>query len=390
MTKQAMTDSWEDIRPYEDAEIPAAMERLAGNPDMLRTGALLRPDLTGGALAKLLRSCRSTDDFQRHFMYPLVCRIIDTTTDGVEFQGLERLDPGQHYLFVANHRDIVLDAAFLMKFLFDKDFPRPQISFGANLMASPFLVDIGKANRMYKVERPETAGSLRSFLDASMRLSRYIAHVIRERRENVWIAQRNGRTKNGRDETDPGIIKMFSLYGGEDRAQALADLHIVPVCISYEWEPCDMLKAAENAQAEKGVYVKAPGEDLVSIRTGIAAPKGRVSLTVCEPLTAEDLSAFDTAPWNQFNRSVAALIDKRLHAAYRIWPNNLIARDLLTGGRDGGYTPAQRSTFVQRMEEALSHTREDLDRNRLRQLYLELYAAPCDFRAQSGQQPLTI
>jgi hypothetical protein len=195
-----------------------------------------------------------------------------------------------------------------------------------------------------------------------VRLSEYIRWTILEKRESIWIAQRNGRTKDGVDATDQGIIKMFSMAGD------IADLHIVPLAVSYEWEPCDLLKAAElTALTRDGHYEKKPGEDIRSILTGITQPKGRVHFTVCEPVTAEELTPWNMLPVNAFCRETAALIDRRIRAGYQIWPNNRIAFDLLNGTALGGYTPAEKSAF----EAHLSTVPEAL-----RPVLLHIYAGP--------------
>ena len=233
---------------------------------------------------------------------------------------------------------------------------------GANLMQGGLVVDFGKSNKMFRVERPNTVASPRAFLTSSVRLSEYIRWTITEKRESIWIAQRNGRTKDGVDVTDQGIIKMFSLAGD------ILDLHIVPLAVSYEWEPCDVLKAAELTALERDRhYEKKPGEDLKSILTGVTQPKGRVHYTVCDPMTAEDLAPWQALPVNAFCRETAALIDRRIRAGYRIWPNNRMAADYLEGNSSGGYTPREKAAF----EAHLASVPEEL-----RNTVLKIYAGP--------------
>jgi hypothetical protein len=353
---------FDDIRPYTDAEIPAAMHRIVAYPQFRTVCTWLFPDKPFEAVAGAVASCRTVDEFQHRFMVPVVSSVMEKTTDGVTIEGMERLDPQERYLFVSNHRDITLDATFFQVLLDRSGHRTSEITFGANLMQGDLVVDFGKSNKMFRVERPTTVSSPREFLQSSQRLSEYIRWTLLEKRESIWIAQRNGRTKDGVDLTDQGIIKMFGMAGD------IADLHIVPLSVSYEWEPCDVLKAAELAAlARDGRYEKKPGEDLGSILAGITQPKGRVHYAVGEPVTPADLAPWKGLPVNAFCRETAGLIDRRIHAGYRIWPNNRIAADLLLGTANGGYTDAEKAAF----EKHLSAAPEEL-----RPILLKIYAGP--------------
>ena len=353
---------FDDIRPYTDAEIPAAMRRIAAYPEFRVMCGYLFPDKPFDAVAGLLTSCTDIEEFQERFMVPVVESVMAKSTDGVTVDGMDKLDPSQRYLFVANHRDITLDASFFQVLLRRAGLRTSEITFGANLMQGGLVVDFGKSNKMFRVERPTTVSSPRAFLTSSVHLSEYIRWTILEKNESVWIAQRNGRTKDGVDATDQGIIKMFSLAGD------ILDLHIVPLAVSYEWEPCDVLKAAELTALERDhYYEKKPGEDLKSILTGITQPKGRVHYTVCDPVTAEDLAPWQDLPVNTFCRETAALIDRRIRAGYRIWPNNRIAADDVEGTSSGGYLPREKAAF----EAHLASIPEEL-----RNTVLKIYAGP--------------
>ena len=353
---------FDDIRPYMDAEIPAAMQRLAAYPQFRTVCTWLFPDKPFDAVAGAVASCRTVDEFQHRFMLPVVEAVMDKTTDGVTVEGMEHLDPQERYLFVSNHRDITLDATFFQVLLDRAGQRTSEITFGANLMQGDLVVDFGKSNKMFRVERPTTVSSPREFLRSSQRLSEYIRWTLLEKRESIWIAQRNGRTKDGMDLTDQGIIKMFGMAG------PIADLHIVPLSVSYEWEPCDVLKAAELAAlARDGHYEKKPGEDLGSILSGITQPKGRVHYVVGEPLTSEDLAPWKDRPVNAFCRETAGLIDRRIRAGYRIWPNNRIAFDFLNETYSGGYSDAEKAAFENHLAAAPEA---------LRPILLRIYAGP--------------
>ncbi len=372
-------DTFEDIRPYTDAEIPGAMRRLTANPAFPMLSAWLFPERSVNEIRDILLSARSVTDFQQTFMVPCVKSIIDKTTDGVTFSGLEKLDKGRKYLLVSNHRDIVLDAMIITWQMLLEGFGTPEITFGANLMQGELAIDFGKSNKMFKVERPSTTTSPREFFAFSQRLSAYIRQTLTVKGEHVWIAQRNGRTKDGDDSTDQGIIKMFGMSGPDDKIEALAELNIVPVAVSYEWEPCDILKVLETYEsAQRGAYTKKPGEDLNSIMTGISQPKGRVHFEICDPVRKEELLALDNFTRSRFNKEVAELLDRRILGGYRLWPTNYLAHDLRYGQgkfRDK-YTPELKQRFRERLQSLAKFDNYDVDA--LKDLMLTIYATPVD------------
>ena len=362
---------FEDIRPYIDSEIPAAMQRIVADKYFPLVCEYVFPGKPVQEIAAVIGSCRTVDEFQHRFMLGAVGTIIRKTIDTLSSEGVERLDPSKNYLYVSNHRDIVLDAALFDLILDQHGRRSAEITFGANLMQGQMIIDIGKSNKMFRVERPTTVSSPRDFLIRSKYLSDYIRYSLLEKGESVWIAQRNGRTKDGCDATDQGIIKMFGLSGGSDKVEALAQLNIVPLSISYEWEPCDVLKAMElYARSSGQPYIKKPGEDFNSILTGIQQYKGRVHLSVCEPLSLADLEPFSGLPSSAFNREVAALIDRRIRPAYRLYPNNYIAADILSGKRTHSYTEAEYRRFQDHLKQLEEYPEE------LRDFFLHIYANP--------------
>ena len=281
-----MKEEFDDIRPYRDEEIPAAMSRIADSPAMPLLASYVCPDLSLDDVKNLIRSFKTVKDFQYGIMHKVNEQIIHNSITEFTFEGSDKLQKNTPYLFVSNHRDIMLDASLLQNALVDSGFETTQITFGANLMMNPLVVDIGKSNKMFRVERP--GGSIKDFYKSSLHLSNYMRHVIKEEHESIWIAQRNGRTKDGNDQTDQGIIKMFCMSKPENKIGALSELNIVPVAVSYEWESCDILKALELYASQNVKYIKKPGEDLNSILTGILKPKGRVHFQLCELVTSLD------------------------------------------------------------------------------------------------------
>lgn len=365
---------FDDIRPYVDAEIPAAMARIADSEVFALLSAYVFPDRPLEEVREEVRGYKSVYEFQHGVMWFVNKQIEARSTAGVKVTGLENLDTRRNYLFVSNHRDIMLDASFLQNALVEAGHDTTEITFGANLMHPQLVVDIGCSNKMFKVERGD--GTPRAFYESSKHLSDYIRYTILEKKQSVWIAQRNGRTKDGNDATAPGIIKMFGMSGGKDKVDALAELGITPVAISYEWEPCDFLKALELYQSRFEKYVKKPGEDFNSILTGITQDKGQVSIHVCEPLSELDLKPFSGCTSIEFTGGVAALVDSRIFKHYKLYPNNFIAHDLRYGQNRFAdrYTPAQKEAFLQRLGKLCEYEVEDPDM--LKDIFLSIYSNP--------------
>lgn len=367
---------FDDIRPYYEEEIPAAMQRIADCEVFPLIASYVFPEESVETARQILKSYKTIRDFQHDAMRRVNEQVIARSISEFSYSGIERLNPEKRYLFVSNHRDIVLDSCLLQYALVMSGFETTEITFGANLMMNPVIVDIGKSNKMFKVERP--GGSIKDFYRASNHLSEYIRYAITEKHESVWIAQRNGRTKDGKDQTDQGVIKMFCMSESKDKIKALVDLNIVPVSVSYEWESCDILKALELYESQYTKYTKKPGEDLNSILTGILQPKGRVHIELCEPLSVAELSAFENQTSNEYHKSVSKLLDSRINTAYRLYPNNYIAHDLLYGNMKyrSMYTDEQYNAFIRHMTELERY--DTCDQECLRDIFIGIYSNPVD------------
>lgn len=368
---------FDDIRPYYDSEIPAAMLRIAADPSFPLLSSFVFPEREVEDVRQMVASITTIAEFQAKVMYFANRQIMSRSTSSFTYGGVEHVDPSKRYLYVSNHRDIMLDASLLQNVLIDHHIETSEITFGENLMRGELVIDIGKSNKMFKVERP--GGSIMEFYKSSMHLSDYIRNTILERNQSVWIAQRNGRTKNGVDRTDQGIIKMFSMSRNDDMVQSIAELNILPVSVSYEWESCDILKTLELYKRQQGPYKKAAGEDLNSILTGIVQPKGHVHFQLCKPIVAEELQPFAHLNSTEYHKQVAHLIDQRICSAYYLMPNNYIAHDLLSGTDTyaAQYTEAQKKAFLSRLS-MLDEYAENYDLASLRQIFLGIYASPVD------------
>ncbi len=367
---------FDDIRPYYEDEIPAAMKRIAASSSFPLLSSYVYPDEAVKDVRERVAGFKTVREFQQETMSLMNKRVIDLTISDFSCTGLERLSKDKSYLYVSNHRDIVLDSSLLQYFLNANGYDTTEITFGANLMMNQLVVDIGKSNKMFKVERP--GGNIKEFYKGSKHLSEYIRYVIKEKKQSVWIAQRNGRTKDGNDSTDQGIIKMFCLSEPEDKIKALADLHIVPVSISYEWESCDILKALELYESQYTKYTKKPGEDLNSILTGIIQYKGQVHIEICQPISKAELSSLDLLTKNEYHKAVASLIDSRIHTAYRLYPNNYIAHDIRYGNTryQDMYTVEQRLAFEHHLSKLDKY--DTCDMEQLRDIFLGIYSNPVD------------
>jgi 1-acyl-sn-glycerol-3-phosphate acyltransferase len=367
---------FDDIRPYYEDEIPAAMKRIAASSSFPLLSSYVYPDEAVKDVRERVAGFKTVREFQQETMSLMNKRVIDLTISDFSCTGLERLSKDKSYLYVSNHRDIVLDSSLLQYFLNANGYDTTEITFGANLMMNQLVVDIGKSNKMFKVERP--GGNIKEFYKGSKHLSEYIRYVIKEKKQSVWIAQRNGRTKDGNDSTDQGIIKMFCLSEPEDKIKALADLHIVPVSISYEWESCDILKALELYESQYTKYTKKPGEDLNSILTVIIQYKGQVHIEICQPISKAELSSLDLLTKNEYHKAVASLIDSRIHTAYRLYPNNYIAHDIRYGNTryQDMYTVEQRLAFEHHLSKLDKY--DTCDMEQLRDIFLGIYSNPVD------------
>ncbi|MDR1562966.1 MAG: acyltransferase [Dysgonamonadaceae bacterium] len=369
-------EMFDDLRPYCDLEISAAMHRIAGSEYFPMLSEFIFPGREVGEVRDLVRGCTTISEFQYRIMRIVHERIVERSISCFTYSGLDRLSPSEKYLFVSNHRDIMLDAMLMQYALYKGGHATSEISFGSNLMHPQVVVDIGKSNKMFTVLR---GGNMHDFYNNSLRLSEYIRHTLTVKRESVWIAQRNGRTKDGCDNTEQGIIKMFYMSKPQDPAVSLAELNIVPVAISYQWESCDLLKTQELYRRRRdGRYEKRLGEDLNSILTGIMQFKGKVHITFCERITGDDLDAFAGLSHGKFNSAVASLMDSRIHAGYHLMSNNYIAHDMRSGSNCFAmhYTPSERACFEKHYREVMSLEEEDKDL--LREIFLGIYANSVD------------
>jgi len=363
------------IRPFKDEEVPAAIERLLTEPSFAKALQYVFPDKDPGKVKQVLEGIRSTKEFQEIIISEAVKNIVRASTHGLEVSGLEKLDPSTPWLFISNHRDIVLDSAFLNYLLFLKDFPTTRIAIGSNLLQRPWIEDLVKLNKNFIVHRDVHS---RQAYDYSMRLSGYIRTSLLNDNSSVWIAQREGRTKNGADRTQAGLLKMFGLSGSHDLVESYAALNIVPVSISYEYEPNAGMKAWELFRVLKdGTYQKKEGEDLESMKNGIFRNKGRVRFVFGDKLKREDLEAAMTGlSRNEAMKELAALLDRHILGNYVLSPFNYLADDLLSNSSKyfDKYSESDKAAFEKHYNEQLAPFKENDPE--LKRIFLGIYANP--------------
>lgn len=369
MTSDPQFDS---IRPYIGSEIPEAVERLGQAEEFLQLFSHMTK-VDKNLIAKQLEGITTRDEFQARFFGPVMERLIAGTTDGVTAVGLEHIEKDKSYLFVTNHRDIILDSAILNVLLRKRGDHYCEAAIGSNLLINKWVTDLVKLNACFIIER---GLPVRDMISSASLRSHYIRDIIHENEYSVWIAQKEGRTKNGDDRTQHSLLKMFKMSGPKEFVDNFKELRIVPIAISYEWEPCDDLKTDELYQKSIGDYVKTPAADMRSMQQGLSGYKGRVHFTVCPPIQHE-LDELD-AQSNNGDRiaELATYIDSKIHSGFKLWPNNYIAYDLLHGTTrfSSKYSTEEKEKFIQVMTEKM----ERLNGNRsvLNNIFLEIYANP--------------
>ncbi|HBG41743.1 MAG TPA: acyltransferase [Porphyromonadaceae bacterium] len=320
---------FDDLRPFRDAEIPEAVESLLSDDAFRRAlEGFIRP-ITWAQFTHTLQQCRTIEDIQRSIVHPLFTGLIDTTTDGCRAEGWEKISDRQSHLFISNHRDIVLDAGLLNILFFRKGFDTTEIAIGDNLLIYPWIRNVVRMNKSFIVKR---GVSVRQILDVSKHLSEYVYDTVQRREQSVWIAQREGRAKDSNDKTQHSLLKMFTLYNRSQPLEALKALRIAPLAISYEFDPCDYLKAKEyQLKRDDASYKKTTADDIENMLTGITGYKGRVMFRFGQPINPRLGQLSASLDREAVVTATADLIDREIYRNYSFFPFNYIAYDLLSG-----------------------------------------------------------
>ena len=365
-----------DIAPFNDEEASAALTRLSNHPNTKWISKRIFPDQPDTLLGEILRNIHTVDEFQSIVMTKAIQWVIDHSVTQFTYDGLENLTSIEgKYLAMSNHRDIILDPAFLQLILLKNGLPDTQICVGDNLLKQKSVELLIRSNRMIKVIRGISAREL--YLSSQL-LSKYIREVITSGTSSVWIAQRQGRTKDGVDTTEQGLLKMFDMSGTKDFTQNFKELNIIPISISYEYEPCDILKAREILISRTQKYVKSETEDLESIIQGIMQPKGNVHIQFGKPLTDQEIEQASLCDKNDRYQSIRHAMDVRIIQGYKLWKTNYMAYDIVSGEPkySSEYTEEELTAFKGYIEVLLGKVEPTLDKDELRDILLHIYSNP--------------
>lgn len=365
------------IRPFEPEELPEVFERLLGNAQFAQVVAYVFKDVPFDMLAQKMRACKTNLEFQVAFCYPFIKGLLQKASLGCDMN-VDAIDMEKRYTFVSNHRDIVLDSALLDVLLVDAGCKTTcEIAIGDNLLSLPWVKDLVRINKSFIVER---SVSLRQMLLSSKRLSDYMHLVIAQKHDNVWIAQREGRAKDSNDRTQESIIKMMVMGGEGSLVERLKGLHIVPLAISYEYDPCDFLKAQEfQLKRDIADWKKGPMDDVVSMQTGIIGYKGHIHYDAAPCIDAWLDTLDPDMPKADFFKAVATHIDEEVFRRYRLYPSNYVALDELEGttAHADRYTAEQKAQFDGYIAQQMAKIQlPDKDEAFLRERLLTMYANP--------------
>lgn len=361
------------IRPFYDAEVNEAILSALNHPMMKALMNFAYPNIEDEIWKEQLKRTHSIRDFQINFAYKAVKKVLERSSEGLTTSGFERLEPNTSYLFISNHRDIILDTSLLNVCLHDHRLVMTASAIGDNLVKKDFLKTLSKLNRNFVVQRGLPP---RELLESSKLMSEYIAQLLLRENRSVWIAQREGRTKDGNDATHSGVLKMLGM--GSDEKYAMdyfKKIKIVPVSISYEYDPTDALKMPQlMAEANDEIYKKEKNEDFITLLSGIIGQKKRIHIHVGKVLNEEiDAIVAENDNSNKQIQALAQVIDDSILKSYKLWPTNYIAYDLLhkTDQYKDQYTDDEKSLFERRYELKIDTTNEQMVES-----FLAMYANP--------------
>ncbi|MFV0391877.1 MAG: 1-acyl-sn-glycerol-3-phosphate acyltransferase [Paludibacteraceae bacterium] len=374
-----MEYNFDEIRSLYPDEVPAAMRRLCEEKPFMKVVSTLFPLMPKEQLKQKLLSFKNADELQREMVYPFLQYIEANFTTGISLTGIENIDKNKNYLFVSNHRDILLDSALLCAKLLENKMDTVEIAIGDNLLIIPWIEQFVRINKSFIVQRGLTA---RQVLESSKRLSAYLRYVLHEKKNSIWIAQREGRAKDSDDRTQESLLKMFNLAGNSNNViESLKELNICPLSISYEYDPCDYLKAKEFQQKRDNPnHKKTQQDDLINMRTGVMGYKGKVVYHISACINDDlDIITSQTSNRNEQIELIAKLLDHHIHRNYFIAATNKIAYDELYGDSilAKTFSKEDKDQFEDYLDKQIRKVDlENKDRDFLRQKMLEMYANP--------------
>jgi len=380
-------DKYQSIRCYNDSEANSIISKLLSQGQFARILSLLYPEDKIEEVRQYLKNTKTILDFQKGVVYPYLSKLVNNTISHLSVSGLKRLNPRKSYLFISNHRDIVLDSALLNFLMFENGFNTTEIAIGSNLLILPWIEMLVRLNKSFIVKRNLPA---REMLQASRELSSYINYTLHEKGNSIWIAQKEGRTKDGNDKTHSALLKMLNLASDESITGSFKKMRIVPVSISYEIEPCDKTKTDEWYKKFKdGIYIKDPKEDLASMSGGISNFKGRVHYSFGKPLKRKLLKLKRIHNRNEQFGKLAEIIDNQIYKGYKLFPGNYAAYDLLFNSDNfkDKYSDLEFEEFTKHLNKQI----EDIegDKKIIKMIFLGIYANPVINKYKLRQKPIS-
>jgi len=364
---------FDSIRPFYDAEVNAAIREIVDDPMLDAMMQFTFPEDLAKSWKDRMKHTHSLRDFQINFIYPAVRKVLEMSSEGLTVGGFEQLEPNTAYLFVSNHRDIILDTSLLNACLYENGLVMTTSAIGDNLIKKPFLQIFSRLNRNFAIRRGLSG---RALLESSQLASQFIHKSLLRENRSVWTAQREGRTKDGNDSTQKGLLKMLTLAEkGSNPFNFFEKIQLVPVSISYEYDPTDCLKIPELiAKSKEEIYVKAENEDFITLLSGIMGTKKRIHIQVNKILTEEVRQLKkEELTQNEKLSKLGELIDQEIWRGYKLWPSNYIAYDLLHQNNQftSQYTAAEKTSFEKRLSQKVNQTNPLEVEN-----FLRMYAHP--------------
>ena len=373
---------FDSIRPFYDAEANDALRKIVDDPMLEAMMNFAFPNKNPAQWKELMLHTHSLRDFQIKFIYPALQQVLAKSSDGLSSGGFEALQPNTAYLYISNHRDIILDTSLLNSCIFEKGLVMTTSAIGDNLTKQPFLHTLSRLNRNFAIRRGLSG---RALFESSMMVSEYIRKSLLNENRSVWTAQREGRTKDGNDITQKGVLKMLTLAeGGDNPFGYFEKIKVVPVSISYEYDPTDILKMPELlAKSKDEKYIKQENEDFVNLLRGLLGTKKRIHIQV-NGVIDQEIKEIAASVTNQSEKlsQLASLIDKKIWKGYKLWPSNYISHDLLYGTEQYTefYTSEEKEAFEKRLVGKI-----DTSNQALLKSFLSMYAYPVENRLKAEE-----
>lgn len=346
---------FDEIRPYHDEELPQIFEEMIEDPAFQRAACMTVPNVPFEVIAEKMRGCKTKKEFQVAFCYGILKKIANDYTDGLTLSSDVNIEGEKAFTYISNHRDIILDAGFLSILLVERGLDTVEIAIGDNLLIYPWIKKLVRINKSFIVQRALT---MRQMLESSKRMSRYMHYTINDKKQSIWIAQREGRAKDSNDRTQDSVLKMLAMGGDGTAQERLAKMNIVPLTLSYEYDPCDFLKAQEfQLKRDNPEFTKTTQDDLRNMEVGMFGYKGHVHFHVGKCIS-DDVMSIEVEQKNktEFFTNVSDLIDRNIHKNYRFYPGNYVAYDLLNDTKEmsSKYSDQEKEVFLKYVDKQIA------------------------------------